>query len=641
MVLNSNVVQTSFEAAGMGSVKKYIVLDGKAAPLYGRSGSSTFNLVAMRVEPASIVNCWNAPQNGYHEIKEGTYKGLYIPATYIKEYKTSYDVGTKTPTGTEEKKVNESLKKNTSNSTPTNPSLETKVDIPQEDGTPYEVPVKEYPPVEDKDSFLNKIIKGEGTIIDEVSEQISKYYNTFGSPYVFLDSTDICYYAKSSPNVPRIGRSQLNTIYSNPSVFSICPGKAVYMPGVKKDDQETVMQRITKSIGREVNELISEEDDLGGEGPLAEQLYDFECDYDDYSNRLNVTARVAAIMLGIGNELVPGTKIEYKRFDWSYYTTSKRNSQHAADGNYKGIIDTMFWQFATGIKSTFNDDQYIHFFLTNEGTSMSEGYTITTMESPLADVLNQDKLRNTVKSVNFLFGGAMNQDKGVIANLESDLDTLMDEIGDNSGTIVGSLATVLRGYMKGGKMVVPDMIDDVLYEQTTSCTLYFKSLSADPQDVFLRVILPTLAILNFAWPKQLSKNMYGYPYIVKSYQRGVYNSDLAVISNVRVERGGSDDINWSEAGLATEIKVTFDIVPLHSSLMGGNGRNPFLFMENGPLLEYLGNLCGIDLNVSQINLKLDLITQLMGDYLRDTPTTVGRKIAGSIKAKINNIFSFN
>ena len=152
--------------------------------------------------------------------------------------------------------------------------------------------------------------------------------------------------------------------------------------------------------------------------------------------------------------------------------------------------------------------------------------------------------------------------------------------------------------------------------------------------------MPSLAILNFAWPKQLTNNMYGYPYVVKCYQRGMYNTDLAVIGNVRVERGGSDNISWSQHGIPTELKVSFSITPLYSELMGGNGQNPFLFMDNGPLLEYLGNLCGLDLNVSQFDMKMDLFNTIISNKISDIGITPARAMGSAIADKLSGIFSF-
>lgn len=478
----------------------------------------------------------------------------------------------------------------------------------------------------------------------DVQTHVAKYYNTFGAPFSYLDSTDKCYYKdeRLGSHIPRIGRSQLGTIYSNPAVFSICPGKVTYMPGVSKKKKESVTQKIEESFSN-AKRYIGEGEYEGTTGALGEQLYEFICDYNDYINRLNGLARVASIMMGIGDRDMPYAKNgeKYRNFDYGYYTTANRGNQSEDSPKNGNALDKLFWQLETGLKSTFNDDQYIHFFISNEGTTMSESATVETTDSPLKDILDNGQLNNTIKSLQFVMGGAMTQD-GIAEELGADLNELKNKMaaaGDDS--IVKSLMGTLSGLAAGGRLIVPDMIDSTSFKQSTSCVLYFRSLTGDPEDVFLRVMLPTLAILNFALPKQLANNMYGYPYVVKCYQRGIYNSDLAVIGGVDIERGGADNISWTESGIPTEIKVSFSITPLHESLMAGNGRNPFLFMDNGPLLEYIGNLCGIDLNVSQFATKWELFNNLLGNYFGDGFTVAGRTISGAIKNRIQGLFTFN
>lgn len=498
-------------------------------------------------------------------------------------------------------------------------------------------------------SILNTVSYGEpqgGFTVNnpDLQTHVAKYYNTFGAPFVYLDSTDKCYYKDEiiGTHIPKIGRSQLGTIYSNPAVFSICPGKVTYMPGVAKKKKDSVTQKIQDSFS-EAAKYIDSSEYSGTDGALGEQLYEFICDYNDYINRLNGLARVASIMIGIGDRPMPYAKNgeKYREFDYGYYTTANRGNQSSDSAKGGTVIDKLFWQLETGLKSTFNDDQYIHFFISNEGTTMSETATVETEASPLASTLDNDHLNETIRSLQFVMGGAMNQG-GIAEELGKDLNELrnkMAEAGDDS--IIKSLMGTLGGLAAGGRLIVPDMISGANFRQSTSCVLYFRSLTGDPEDVFLRVLLPSLAILNFALPKQLANNMYGYPYVVKCYQRGIYNSDLAVIGNVDIERGGSDNISWSESGIPTEIKVSFSITPLHESLMAGNGRNPFLFMDNGPLLEYIGNLCGIDLNVSQFATKWELFNNLLGNYFGDGFTVAGRTISGAIKNRIQKIFTFN
>lgn len=506
---------------------------------------------------------------------------------------------------------------------------------------------KKTEPIIATTSVMNDVSLGSDTdeltfANETIAKHIAKYHNTFGAPFTYIDSTDICYYS-TELDIPRVGRSQLSTIYSNPAVFSICPGKVTYMPGFGKGNRRKEILNTIKKYGNNLSKYGAGEDyEEGINGAFGEALYEFSCDYSDYVNRLNGLARTASIMLGIGDKDMPYGKNgeKYKNFDYGYYTTANRGNQSSSSQSKGTIFDQFFWQVKENFEAMWDDDQYIHYFLSNEGTTMSEEASIDVVPSPLKDMIGGTGIEDTVRSLHFMLGGSMEGD-GPISKITEDLEKLTNEIGaTGNDSIVGSLIGAVGAIASGGKLIVPDMIGGASWGQSTSCTLYFRSLTGDPEDVFLRVMLPTLSILNFALPKQLSNNMYGYPYVVKTYQRGKFNADLAVLEGVQIERGGNDDIQWTENGLPTDIKVSFNIRPLHQSLMAGNGRNPFVFMENGPMMEYLGNLCGIDLNVSQVSMKVDLINNLLGNFFTDTPTSVGRGFASGIKDTLSGIFTF-
>ena len=52
-----------------------------------------------------------------------------------------------------------------------------------------------------------------------------------------------------------------------------------------------------------------------------------------------------------------------------------------------------------------------------------------------------------------------------------------------------------------------------------------------------------------ATPKQLSSNMYTYPFLCRIFQRGNVNMDLAYISSLDFSRGGSENTSWTVDGL--------------------------------------------------------------------------------------------
>ena len=161
----------------------------------------------------------------------------------------------------------------------------------------------------------------------------------------------------------------------------------------------------------------------------------------------------------------------------------------------------------------------------------------------------------------------------------------------------------------------------------------------DPKSVFLWCIVPVCHLLAFALPKQLSDSMYSYPYLLKVYQKGWFNTNLAVMSSINISRGGSDNTSWSSEGLATEWNVTFDISPLYSQLTLPSTDHPFLFMKNESLIDYLGNLCGFDLKANNLDVKRKLITSFIKNKFTGIPNDIQRWTSDKVSGVVSKVFN--
>ena len=76
---------------------------------------------------------------------------------------------------------------------------------------------------------------------------------------------------------------------------------------------------------------------------------------------------------------------------------------------------------------------------------------------------------------------------------------------------------------------------------------------------------PLAAILCFAMPRQADANGFVSPFFIRADVPGVFTSDLAMIANIQITRGGSDNI-WTKDGLPREVEVSFDIYDLYNYL---------------------------------------------------------------------------
>lgn len=451
-----------------------------------------------------------------------------------------------------------------------------------------------------------------------------RYSRAFGCPPQFNINIDIQYIDDIAPG---IGRVFASTMLSHPSILSICPGSVNYLPGFSKDQKNTFYEKVVGMVsgdGPLKSKIMGDEDN----NILNGKLYEFKNGNREYMNVVNMLCRMTAILMGIGDEKIPFGSQKLKNFDYAWWTTP----ENASMPNSPSIFGDMLGGTKQMVNSAVGDDSYVHFFITNQGTSVSEDISTSVTSSALEDTFNNSNLNSISRNLEFLFGGPI----GSIS--DSDLEADMQAIfANNNSSFIKSTAGLTKNYFKGGRLVFPQMIDGMNYSKGISCGLKFVSLYGDKLSIFLRCMVPVMHLLAFTLPKQLSQNMYTYPFIVRVFQKGWFNSDLAIISNLNIQRGGQDNSSWTVDGLPTEIDVTFDVTPLYSELMVSSTTKPFLAMQNTALVEYLGTLCGVDLKANNLQAKMDIAKAAISNKFTDIPSNLSRGVTDRLSDVIGRI----
>lgn len=470
------------------------------------------------------------------------------------------------------------------------------------------------------------------TIVDStasVSEYKTLFYRfirAFGCPPQFNLNVDIQYINDITPGV---GRAFANSMLSNPTILSLCPGSVNYLPGFSKQQKSAFYEKvlgITSGDSALRSKILSDSDN----NILNGKLYEFKQNRRDYMNVVNYLCRMMSILMGIGDENVPYGTQKLKNFDYDYWLEPEKASATDSTSVF-GDIKNAFNKLSS---SAVGDNSYIHFFVTNQGTSVNENISTDTTASQLEETVNNSSLNSISRNLEFLFGGPV----GSITDsaLENDLQSIFN--GSENDGFIKSFMGLTKNYFKGGRLVFPQMVDGVNYSKSMSCNLKFTSLYGDKLSIFLRCMVPIMHLLALALPKQLSQNMYTYPFIVRAFQKGLFNSDLAIITNMNITKGGPDNTSWTVHGIPTEYEVTFDITPLYSQLMVSSTAKPFLALQNTALVEYLGTLCGVDLKMNNLNAKIDIAKSAIQNKFTDIPANEFRGITDSLSNALSKIF---
>lgn len=489
----------------------------------------------------------------------------------------------------------------------------------------------------DMNAVLNDIASAAGTTFNSNSssiEALNKMQYVIGIPPKITPTADIQYMLNSSPS-NNFGRCYTEMFMMGNTVFSIQPCKVKYLPGFSDEQRSAFFQYIADAVD-------NLGDDSAIEGSLTGQLFEGVPDYNGYINTVNMLARVMAIMLGIGDKTYMSTGIKYRNMDYSWYRIQDNSHTEGNDGTLFGTIaSTVRWAADKLVTSAINDDTYIHFYMTADGTSMSESMTVSTKSSGLESLFNNN-LSSIAQEIQFLTGSETSIDfSTAVSEAIGTIGSTAGDFAGNFSTTLGNLVRYGANYLNGGRLVFPQMLDDCNYDRSYRGSCRFISPSGDPEAIFLNCYLPVCYLLPYVLPQMLSDNMYKYPFLCRFNATGLCHCDLAAITNLQIQRGGPDGTCFTADGLPFEVDVSFDVTPLYSKLMVTSSRHPILFLSNSSLLEYLGALCGVSFTGDQIRLKLGIASAILSNQITDTiPSILRGYYSTNVASWLRSLFNF-
>lgn len=462
----------------------------------------------------------------------------------------------------------------------------------------------------------------------------SRSFNALGYPPKYNMDVDVQYTGHDADKVdmaPGIGRVYGKTIMANPAILSICPGKVEMFPhlmGLKRDNWGDKMADLASGNSSLIEKIKNDDP-----SKFTGKMYSFEADTKTYGYYVNALCRACAILMNVGDVVVPdmGTK-KLKNFDYAYWsirTLNKKqvdgNSEDSRDGSiFRNFFSDAIQNATQIINSLVEDSTWINFFLSGSETNVSEQINTEVTESPLSSIVSQ---------VND-FGSQINYFTG--SGFTVGVDTVAEQMKEALGGLYG-IADMGKNILKGGKIVLPKMINNASYGKSIMCSTKFISPYGSPIAVFLKCVVPICHLLALALPKQLSDNMYGYPFVIAASQRGQFNVDLGVITELSINRGGNDNTSWTLESLPTEWEVSFSIQPLIDDLMITGTNHPVLFTNNENLLNYLGNMCGFDLLANNWRYKIELTESFFKNKITGYPRALGNALVDKLSTKLTNL----
>lgn len=444
--------------------------------------------------------------------------------------------------------------------------------------------------------------------------RISNMRGIFGMPYQFMASVD----PRLSNDGDALGRKYAKELVTNMPLLLMTAGKPVFMSKYSDSDKKTILENFIKSISGddEYNNISNTvlHEDFG-------KYYSLDYAWAEYFQYVNPMCRIAARLMRLHDVKVDGFGIfdtDLDKYNWADNINEKFSKLFSV---YRGCTA----------------------WYCEADTSISESFSNNTTESALAAKVNG--LSDMGRELQFLLG-TVKSETGVQFDKFTSEDNLaenMDNVNQFIEGVLGkggvsnifkSISNSAQTVVAGGKLVFPEIWSGSGFSRDYNITLKFVSPDADDLSIYLNIIVPMLHLLGLVLPRESSKS-HGYisPFLVRAYYKGLFNVDMGIITDLSFSKGKEGA--WTKNGLPTVVEASFTIKDLYSDMyMTSMNQAKHNMLNNIILMDYIGNLVGVNINEVDVYRGIDLyFTQNIRNRVSDTWHL---KIWGSLDQYVSN-----
>lgn len=472
---------------------------------------------------------------------------------------------------------------------------------------------------------------------DSIKRLIASPAGIYGMPYQWLPHVDPRVYGlkdgvMSIGDFSHLGRVYTEKIVAKMPLLIIAPGQPHY--------NATSNMSLYDILGREIKQGLEEvKSELNDNSGI---FYSFEYATTQYFQYVNPILRVAARLLHIDQRTfttAKGQTIKLDKMDWSQnynpavhgenpssdWTTYLGSSVSHKEVDANEAIKTAAEKSYTGTRSiAFYVDSYF---------SSDDSISNSPRETELASKANS--LRGTAADAAFL-AGFVGTVAGKSYNIQGDVSRLIESFKENTTSrIFQNLASSANAIAVGGKMMFPKIWDDSDFSRNYSVKFKLISPEYDTYSWYINILVPLVHLLCLTLP-QKSSNSFAYitPFLVRAFYKGMLNCDLGLVTSLSITRG--QESGWTQYGLPTIIEVQMNIADLYDGLAMskndiGGFQGMFALLKNPLYMDFIANLCGVNLNEPDIRRIISFYKILTKGAIGDLPHVIQGKINQTIE----------
>lgn len=430
---------------------------------------------------------------------------------------------------------------------------------------------------------------------------MENFNGVFGMPYQFSSIVD----PKGSGSM--FGMKYLERIVTRSPLMIISPGKVEYMPNASKKEAAGVLNSLIDTATGGGEDILSSITDKS-------RYYGFKYAYDEFYNYLNQMCRAGAIYLGIQDVKVNigGVKNKaLKDVDWSK------------------TIGNNFASYSSSKESIA--------FYVDGVNQVSDSFSNSSMESQLVSKVNS--FSDVGKEIAFLLGSQAGVKYDLMNNeLLEEAKQGIEDLSDKylkGNQLFKNLTDEFTTVVSGGKLVFPELWEDSSFNRSFDINIKLRSPDADLISWYLNIYVPMCFLICLVAPQQ--KNKFGYftPFLVRASYKGLFNVDMGLVTELSFGKG--QEGFWTLDGLPTVVDVSMTIKDLYQSVLSITEGNDNWFMNNTVLMDYISNLCGVNINKPDLARTLDVYLMLKTNKITDIPNKLFNKLESS---RTNMLMSF-
>ena len=490
----------------------------------------------------------------------------------------------------------------------------------------------------DADSFIDDIKKTFNNAIESVSSlnklTIENTRTVFGMPFQFLPTTDPRPFENRDDifDVKKFGRKYHEKIVTRAPVLVIQPGDPVFLRGYSDDIKSRVANEVlglanafNATSGKELNQLLSG----GGE------YYSFKLKKEEYFSCVNGACRAVAIFLGLEDVDVPGMK----GGEGSIGETIK-------DGLGNNKLGSFNWMFESNESVGLGHYTGGVQFYINSDAQIQESFSTGSRPSQLTSKINQ--ISDQAAEAMFVMGamsslggdkgafGAVGTVAGTAAGMaESSTKAVVGDAKAGEGGLLNSIIGNISTLLAGGKMHFPEIWADSQFGRSYNVTIKLDSPDCDPLSIYLNILVPLIHILGFVLPRSAGENTYVSPFLVRCFYKSMFHIDMGIITSCDIVKG--DQGAWTQNGLPTQITIQLSIKDLYTVMTQSLGKDNNTLLSNPAQMDYLANMCGINIAPPNFGRSLKLWWTLRGPQkVIDSIVNAGSKVMTNAYSAYNN-----